>query len=261
MTTGLRTSLYAAAAGILLASTGSANATPMQLDLTATDITTNTVYTNIFSDVALGGDTVAPGSGPNLISIAAGTQGAINFSGELSTSTIGSVLNSLITSALNVQNVSLTDTYHLTAALSGMNFVGPDNSVSLTGSGSWQTSPGSIMNLRFYDDPANILGASTPTDAPGDLVGSFTSAPAPGTTSSYAYSPGTTLLAIPDTGPFSMTETWDYTLAPGGSLVSRGQTESKSFDAPEPASLLMLGIGLTGLGLTGRRKRRSLDQS
>jgi len=246
--------LTAAAAAIGLLSAGAANASPMQLILTATDITNPAVYSTTFSDVIFGADTVTAESFANTIIIPAGIQGDIHFSGELATSTIGPPLNSLLTGALSVANLSTTDTYRLTAALSGMNFAGPVNFVALTGSGTWQSTAGSVMSLSFYDDPTNVLGASTPTDAPGNLVGSFTSAPADTVTSSYSYSPGSSLLGVTDTGPFSMTETWNYTLAPGGALVSRGQTESKALQAPEPASMLVFGVGLTALGLVNRRK-------
>jgi hypothetical protein len=227
----------------------------MQLTLTALDVTTNTTFSTTFSDVPFGTDTVAPGSSPNSIVIAAGIQGALTFEGELSTSTIGIGANTLITSALDVNDTSTTDTFHLTAALSGMNFAGPDNHVSLTGSGTWFHTGGSVMTLSFYDDPLNRLGASTGTDAPGNLVGFFTSVAADPITSSYSYSPGTTTLAIPDLTDFSMTETWTYTLLPGGSLVSRGQTETKTFDASEPASLLLLGSGMFGVGMLSRKRR------
>jgi PEP-CTERM motif len=261
MTTVSRTTVYAAA-GIVLASVGSANATPMQLDLTATDETTHQVYTTIYSDVLYGTDTVTSGSSKNLISVPTGNQGALTFSGELSTSTVGSALNSLITSALTVTNNSATDTFLLTAALSGINFVGPSNEVSLTGSGTWQSTAGSVMTLNFYDDPADAMGANTPTDTPGNLVASYTSPAAADITSSYSYSPGTLSLAVPDTGLFSMTETWDYTLAPGGELVSRGQTESLSpVSTPEPGSLWLFGMGLIGLGLAVHHRKRLIHHS
>jgi len=245
-----------AAIALALASAGSANATPMRLTLTATNLTTSAVFASTFTDVSLGT--------PNVIAIGAGNTGPIFFTGEFASSTVGPPLNILNTSATSISNTSTTDTFLLVAALSGMNFVGPDNQISLTASGTWEGTAGSTFTSQWYNDPTNTLGADCvnplpnclPLTTPGNLVGSFTSDPAIGLTSSYAYSPPTGPLAIPDTGLFSMTEFWTYTLAPGGSLVSRGQTELKSFASiPEPSTLLVFGTGLVGFGLMRRRRR------
>lgn len=242
---------------LALVCAGNADATPMQLTLTATDITVpGTPFVAIFTDSGT----------PNVISVGAGNTGPIFFTGEFASATVGSPLNILNTSATSVSNTSTTDTFLLTAALSGMNFAGPDNQVSLTASGTWEDTAGSIMNLSWYNDPSNVLGADCvnslpaclPLTTPGNLVGSFTSPAALGLTSSYSFSPGTTALANPDTGPFSMTEFWTYTLLPGGSLISRGQTELKSFaDVTEPSSLFVFGAGMMVFGLMRFRRERA----
>jgi hypothetical protein len=137
----------AGAIGLALASAGSANATPLTLTLSAEDLVTSQVFTSTFTDSAT----------PNLISLGAGSTGGIDFTGELATALVGGSpgnTNALLTSALTVTNSS-THQYQLTASLTGWNFTGPDNKVSLTGSGTWFNTPGSVQTLNFYDDPTN----------------------------------------------------------------------------------------------------------
>jgi hypothetical protein len=177
--------------------------------------------------------------------------------GELGQATSAGGIGSLASSALTVTNM-LGVVAHISAVLSGSDFVGPANRISLSGSGTWLGSPGSVITQTWYDDPGNVLGGAAIGDTPGNLVGTFTSTPASNPTSSFQFSPATAPLAVPDTGPFSMTEAWTYTLAPGGELESRGQTEVKSFvPIPEPGALGLLGTGLLGLGLTFFRRGTS----
>ncbi|HXJ01109.1 MAG TPA: PEP-CTERM sorting domain-containing protein [Micropepsaceae bacterium] len=223
----------------------------MTLSVNVQDLVTSALFNATFTDAGT----------PNTIALAPGSVGPMAFTGEFSQSIIGPPNNILISSATTISNTG-PDAIRITAALSGQNFVGPDNQVALTASGTWLNTVGSVMNMEWFNDPNNGLGAAClnalpaclPFSAPGNLVGSFTSPAAIDPTSSYAFNPGTGLLPIPDTGLFSMTELWTYTLLPGGSLVSRGQTELKSLNISEPGTLFMLGTGLIGFSLLRRRR-------
>ncbi len=215
----------------------------MQLTITITpDIDVpGAVDTQSFSD-----------GGTNVISLAPTTIGGIAIQGEFGTSTFGAQ-NKLTSSASDVLNTNAT-TSRIEVAISGQNFIGPDAFVSLSASGTWQNTAGSIFSANWLNDPANTLGASTATDGPGNNVGTFLSPAASDPTSSFQFSPPTGPLPIPDVGDFSMTEVFTYTLLAGGELVSRGTTEIKTNAVSEPASLFLFGSAMIGLGLIRRRK-------
>jgi hypothetical protein len=234
----------------------------MVLTLSATNITAGSpANIAIFCDVASAACAAAGVANSviptvlgtsNIISVGAGVQGDITFTSENASSVIGTgpIFNNLLTtSALKVQNNSLTDTYALSASLAGYNFQGPDSLFSVTGNGQFITSGGSQMHLNFYDDPSNAGIAD-----PSTLIYSFTSAPANPNLDSYATTVNNAGLGNPDSGLYSMTEVWNYTLAPGGQLQNRGQSEDKIF-APEPATMLVLGAGIFGLGVVRRRRK------
>lgn len=161
---------------------------------------------------------------------------------------------SLETSALAIINTSTTDTYDLTASLVGMNFTGPANTASMAGSGTWQRTGASDVfgpiTYNYYYDPNNtgVAGA-------GQRVGTFTHPTFTGDSDGFGYTNDNVALTVPDGSLYGMSETWSYTLAPGQELENRGLTESSTFVAPEPASLLLLGAGMLGLGVIRRRQR------
>jgi hypothetical protein len=177
--------------------------------------------------------------------------------GSLHIAEILAGLNSLKSASLQVINTN-DSTIDISIAVSANDFPGPSFEYSASGSGTFTLADGSTIDLEWFNDPGNALGASTPADRPGNLLGSG-SHTALGTTSSYSFNfpagPGFLPLPAPDLGLYSMTVAFDISLVAGGRLTSRGQSLVKPVGAvPEPGTLSLFAIAL---GLLGWRLRKT----
>jgi hypothetical protein len=166
--------------------------------------------------------------------------------------------NALNTSSFQIINHNMSAAT-IQLAINGIDFLGPVQSFSASGAGTWQNANGSSIDLSYYGDATNTQGANTPTDLPGLLLASFTDI-ANGPADSFSFNKNGPFIAG---AAFGMSLGTSGTLAafsgvPGTepTLVGRSQTilaTNQPFVVPEPGTLMLLGAALLGLCAIRRR--------
>jgi hypothetical protein len=180
--------------------------------------------------------------------------GDLDVQVSIQTADSGSV-NRLDSTGTQFTNNGLVS-HAFTVAIGATNFTGPSVEAFTTGTGQFSHLgggyDGTVLNMRWFDDPANVQGALSPgVVQPGNLIDTFLFTPV-ANPASLAHNGGP--FAVNDGALFGMTLQFDGVIGPGVRLTGREMTELKPQVVSNPSALFLMGVGMLWAAWSSRRR-------
>lgn len=147
--------------------------------------------------------------------------------------------------------------------LENADYGGPNHNLPLLGTVSGTLTPGTSITLNSWANPANLVPTLGPDTFPPGALPAIPDLPPAGSVA--AFGPAGVTFAVPGlfgatggaafnkAGPYSLFASATITFTGPGQVVTFTDTQSV---VPEPSTIALVGIGLVGLAIVCRRRKK-----